>query len=122
MKIVKDKIFEFANILSQYSGGVLRLVEHEENKSEKHTPEAASFLKLNGRRLGRDLEVYAFMGKCAGEEQLLVSLLEELLLQVKDSALSYEKGSEYLKAWGHKVFDEDILSTWDELFVKEADK
>lgn len=60
----------------------LRLVKNEEDDSDKQQLEAATFLKLNGKRLGRDLELYGFMIRI-GAAETAAQLLEEIVLPIK---------------------------------------
>ena len=62
-----NKLKAFAEKLVEYSGGKLRLVAGEQDDSDDRDGEAATFLKLNDKRLGRDLEMYRFMSEVAGE-------------------------------------------------------
>ncbi|PJA90233.1 MAG: hypothetical protein CO137_00770 [Candidatus Magasanikbacteria bacterium CG_4_9_14_3_um_filter_32_9] len=118
----RAKLFEIAEIAVHHSGGRLSLVFNEEDKSEKFVGDARHFLKLDGTRLGRDIELYGFMGdSIAGWEQTFVMFLEEVLSPLK-SVLpeSYDKAVEALRTLGESVVysnhPENILQQWRELF------
>ena len=54
------------------SGGRLRIALHEEDQSEDFQPEAQRFLKFDDKRLGRDIELYGFLGdQLMGWQELL---------------------------------------------------
>jgi len=112
----KEKIFNFAECLVFHSSGELELVKHEEDDSKDKNVEAATFLKWNGHRLGRDLELYAFMEELGGTPNLLCNLLGELLIPIKKLALSYKEGGVLLQEWGSEVFEGKRLTEWVELF------
>jgi len=44
------------------SDGRLRIAFNEEDQTEEFREEAQRFIKLDGKRLGRDIELYGFMG------------------------------------------------------------
>lgn len=113
---IKEKIFDFAECLIDGSGGEIYMVFNEKAESNKTDKEAAHFLKLDGKRLGRDLELYNFMVKIMGLEGVLVRLLEEILIPIKKLELSYSKGSSYLKDWGCEVFKPELKEEWTNLF------
>lgn len=107
----RAELLKIAEITVQHSGGRLRLVFNEENESEKFVGDAAHFLKLDGKRLGRDIELYGFMGDdIVGWQQTLVMFLEEILLPLKGALPeSYAKASEALRTLGKSVYPENIL-------------
>ena len=113
---VKDKIFNFAECLAEHSGGAIRVVTNEKDDTTEKDMEAASFLKLNDKRLGRDLQLYDFLKEVTGEQHMLVMMLEELLLPVKGIPTAYAAGSDILKEWGLDIFDKDMAMGWEELF------
>ncbi|MFH1233679.1 MAG: hypothetical protein V1649_03460 [Patescibacteria group bacterium] len=114
----RAKLFEIAKTAVQYSGDHLRLAFNEEDGSEKFVSDAAHFLKLDGKRLGRDIELYGFMGdSIAGWQQTLAMFLEEILLPLKSMLPeSYAKAGEALRTLGELVYPDDIIQQWRELF------
>lgn len=103
-----SSLMEFATAVAQASNGRITLVRHEENESPSHQPEAAEFLKIDGKRLGRDLKLYDFMAKIQGWENTLVDVILEVLMPLQDFGLdaSYEAGAQVLKEKGRSVFSE----------------
>lgn len=116
-----DKTEEFLKIVElavQHSGGRLRVAHNERNTNRKKDKEAARFIKLDERRLGRDIDIYIFMGnKAMGWEQTLPTFLMEVILPLKKTLPeSYTKSSEALREFGTTVYSGDILQLWQELF------
>lgn len=114
----RAELLKIAEIAVQHSGGRLRLAFNEEDDSEEFVGGAARFLKLDGKRIGRDIELYGFMGDdIAGWQQTLAMFLEEILLPLK-SVLpeSYAKAGEALRTLGESVYPENILQQWRDLF------
>lgn len=114
----RAELLKITEIAVQHSSGRLRLAFNEEDESEEFVGGAARFLKLDGKRLGRDIELYGFMGDdIAGWQQTFAMFLEEILLPLK-SVLpeSYAKAGEALHTLGESVYPENILQQWRDLF------
>lgn len=58
-------LHKFTMQIVDFSGGNARIAHNEANDSSEAEPEAAHFLKVNGKRVGRDLELYNFMAVIA---------------------------------------------------------
>ena len=114
----RAEVLKIAEIAVQHSGGRLRLVFNEEDESEEFVGGAARFLKLDGKRLGRDIELYGFMGDdIVGWQQTLAMFLEEIIFPLKSElAESYAKAGEALRTLGESVYPENILQQWRDLF------
>ena len=112
------ELLKIAELAVQHSGGRLRLAFNEEDESEDFVGGAARFLKLDGKRLGRDIELYGFMGDdIAGWQQTLAMFLEEILLPLKSELTkSYAEAGEALRTLGESVYPENILQQWRDLF------
>lgn len=106
-----------ADAIVLHSEGRIRLAFNEKDRTSECDPEAAHFLKLNEVRLGRDLEVYKFMGRMMGWEFPILHFLEEVVLPLKSNAHeSYTKASEALRELGEKLFPEERLADWRAIF------
>jgi len=106
-----DRIFLLCKSMAE-ADSRLRIVKNEEDKSTETQKEAATFLKLDDKRLGRDLELYNFMATLEGERPLTARLLEEIVLPLKRiSRLAFRHGIKQLQAFnmGEKQ------NEWDEL-------
>ena len=92
---------------------MLRLAQHEGDDNSEPCLEAGRFLKLDGKRLGRDLELYGFMSQVMGWQQLLPMFLLEVIMPLKQIApMAYSKGCEGLREMGEKVYSPELQSEW----------
>lgn len=90
----------------------LSVVKGEKDDSPTTHYGAATFVKLNGRRLGRDLEMYSFMGESIGPQETVAMILEEVVLPLKViSHRSFKVGIAQLRLL--KVFG-DKDAAWQE--------
>lgn len=107
-----------AEAAAEASEGRLRLVHHEQDDSEDIAYGAARFLKFDGRRLGRDIELYEFMGEGpAGWESTLPMVLEEVVFLLQNELpISYGKASQELKTIGEEVYKGEVLDAWERFF------
>lgn len=114
----RAKLLKIAKIAVKFSGGRLRLAYNEEDESKKFVGNAARFLKLDGKRFGRDIELYGFMGDdIAGWQQVLVMFLKEVILPLRQVLpKSYTKASEALRLFGKSIYPEDLYKQWCQLF------
>lgn len=112
----RDKVFAFAECLVAQSTDQLRIAHNEKDATTENDIEAAHFLKLDGKRIGRDLELYGFMAKIMGEGPMLTHLMSEILYGVKHLEAAYQTGSECLREWGIDIFEADKHKDWIALF------
>jgi len=114
----RKKLMEIANLIVQHSEGRAVLAFQEDDESTKKISDAAHFIKVDGKRICRDIELYGFMGDVTGWQQTLAMFLEEVLLPIKSFGLtkSYKAAGEQLKQLGHSVFPAELLEQWDGLF------
>jgi len=92
----------------------LRVVQQEQPESAEPDPDAETFLKLDGKRWGRDLELYASVLDILGPRGLAATLLEEIILPLRGSSpQAFAKAIEMMrdydvgedpKAW-HEMLD-----------------
>ena len=116
---LRQEVMTLGELISDNSGGRARLAVQEEDETESKADDAAHFIKVDGKRVGRDLELYGFMGdKAIGWESTLADILLEVLIPIKGMGLteSYEAASKVLKEMGHQVYSPDKLEQWDALF------
>ncbi|MEI6154763.1 MAG: hypothetical protein WCQ90_11820, partial [Deltaproteobacteria bacterium] len=97
-----------------YNEPRLKVVQQEQPDSSEPDPDAETFLKYDGIRWGRDLELYASFVKVIGPRGLVATLLEEIVLPLKElSPLAFVKGIELMSDYDiggdpkvcHDVFD-----------------
>lgn len=116
---LRQELIDLANALVAISPEVLRVAHNEDDKTTSVVKDVAHFLKLNEQRLGRDLELYSFMGdKLEGWEGTLVRFLEEVVLPLKSVApVAYKVACEKLKEMGKKVYPADLQAQWEEILA-----
>lgn len=114
----RQRLMDIANLIVQHSEGRAVLAFQEDDETTQKIEDAAHFIKVDGKRICRDIELYGFMGDVAGWQQTLAMFLEEVLLHVKSFGLteSYKVAGEQLKQLGHDVFPAELLEQWDGLF------
>ena len=96
----------------------IRLAYNEEDDSTEVNEEAAHFLKYNEKRVGRDIELYAFMGEIEGDIVMLCDFLGEVImpLNLQDSPAAMA-----IQNWGCELMDEENWGDWLDLFKKEEE-
>jgi hypothetical protein len=102
------------------SGGGVRLVHNEEDDTAEPQPEAAHFLKAEDKRLGRDIELYGFMGEVAGRPAALSYFLEEIAMPLK-GVLEPEAHTVVMtdiEQLGDEVCPEDLRASWHAIFTE----
>lgn len=114
-----DTVNELATVLVEKAPQYLRIAFNEEDRTKDSQPEAAHFLKFNldgdERRMGRDLELYAFMMKTGGGGFMMSLLLEELVFPLQGySAPAYTAGLAWM--FDHaSIVEPDMQEAWKNL-------
>lgn len=86
-----EKLLDICRTLAEHSDGRVALVCAEEDERQDAAMDAAHFLKLDGKRLGRDIELLGFMADVAGVEVALADFAHCVcLLKAKGLSKSYE--------------------------------
>ena len=96
----------------------VRLAHNEDDRTTAKQPEAAHFLKVDGKRVGRDIEMYGFMSQptLMGDGGALVQFVEEIVLPMKALVPeTYATAAESMKLLGREIFP-DKADEWDALF------
>lgn len=83
-KDLLHKLNNIATILVLTEPHKLRIAKNEQDETTAPCKDAATFLKFDEKRLGRDLELYAFMSKLESVDFVVVQFLEEVVLPLKD--------------------------------------
>jgi len=109
----REKLLAIAKEVATYPD--IELVCHEEDDSTAENKEAAHFLKYKGKRIGRDIEVYAFMGKISSEIEMLCDFLSEIVFSLN---LHDSKAAESIFRWGLMILPQDKWDDWGDLFVE----
>jgi len=113
---IKDKLFDFAQCVIDSSNGAIRMAINEDDDTNKTNKEASNFLKNKGKRLGRDIEIYAFMDKVMGTPMMLTNLLVEIFIPIQKEEWSRQI-ADYLKIWGVEVNEGENKREWIKLFA-----
>jgi hypothetical protein len=114
----RKELLRIAEVAVQHSGERLRLAHNEDDASENFVADAAHFIKFDGKRVGRDVELYGMMGELVeGWQSTLVRFLEEVLMPLKrELPESYAKAGEALRILGESVYPAEILQDWRGIF------
>lgn len=76
----------------------LKLVRSEEWDSPQPDPDAEAFLKLDGKRWGRDIELYVSVIELIGSRGVAATLLEEIIIPLKETSPgAYTKAIEIMR-------------------------
>lgn len=113
---MRDDLMQIAKNIAESSGGRIRLAFQEDDDSNSHVPDAAHFLKLDEKRIGRDLELYGFMSEIQGEQTTLAMFVEEVILPVKAVSESYKVAVDAMKTLGRRVYPAEMIDEWDAIF------
>lgn len=116
----REALVGLAAAMAAASPGALRLARNEADESEAREPEAATFLKLDGRRHGRDLEIYDLMATIHGNWQpVLPDLAIEIVLPLRsDAPEAYAIGVEGMLAMGRATYDPERQDAWADIFAE----
>lgn len=105
-KEFKVGLIQIARNIAEAAPDHLQLIERD----------GAHCLLLNGEPLGRDLELYGFMGRVMGQERALTYVLEEVAYMTKHIPAAYKAATDGLKAIGAKIYTEERQREWEGLF------
>ncbi len=99
--------------------GRVRLAHNEEDSTSDAQPEAAHFLKVDGERLGRDIEVYAFMGRVDRDITAVADFLGGVALPLDDvlDPKAHAAIMADVEQLGADVCPEELLEGWRGLFA-----
>ena len=113
----RERLLSIAAAIVEQNTG-MRLVYNEEDDSTDVNKEAAHFLKCNGKRVGRDIELYALVGEIEGDIAMLCDFIIEVLfpLNLQGSAVA-----KTIQDWGCELLDKEDWDDWQNFFVKEEE-
>jgi hypothetical protein len=101
---MKGDLMQLAQHVCEASGGRVRLAFNEDDATDEKVADAAHFLKLDGRRIGRDVELYALMASVGGKQVMLADFLEGVVLPLQVVPESYRVALEAMRRLGRSVF------------------
>lgn len=93
-----------------------RIAFNEADATNDLEIDAQHFLKMEGKRLGRDIKLYDFMAQVMGLGGALVHFLQEVVLPLGSESAAFIGAADKLKEWGQVVFEGETLNKWQELF------
>jgi hypothetical protein len=114
-KISSDDFMAIAKVMAEKSNGKIRIAHNEKDDSTDKEPEAAHFIKLNEKRISRDIELYRLMISVS-EHQALADFIDPILAIKIDCPESFQEAASMLQELGKKVFTDTLLIDWNSLF------
>ena len=94
----------------------IELVYQEADDSTKENIDAAHFLKYKGKRIGRDIELYAFLSEISTDLEMWCDFLAEVIFPLN---LHNSKAAKSIMAIGFKLLDEEHWNEWRDLFIPD---
>ncbi len=116
-KDTRKRLLDIAAAIAMLSTDI-RLAYHEMDNSTDTNEDASHFLKHKEKRVGRDIELYAFMTKVKSEITMLCDFIEEVLFPL-DQQNSI--AAQAVMDWGCELIDAESWDDWRELFVGEEE-
>ena len=111
-------LLKIMTLLTANSAQHLRMAYREEDANFLPNPDACHFLKLDGNRLGHDIEAYSVAGQLLGWENVLPIIYREVMAPLKNVLLaSYRPASVELYAFGERLYPPSLIETWRALFA-----
>jgi tetrahydromethanopterin S-methyltransferase subunit G len=114
----RKRLLEIAEAIAATNANI-RLAYNEKDNSKGVNLEAAHFLKRSGKRVGRDIELYAFMGEISSVIEMLCDFLNEVLCPLK---LQNSPPGQAVLDWGYEELSIDQWDEWEALFRIEPKK
>ena len=113
-KTTRKRLLDIAAVIAMQNTDI-RLAYNEKDDSTDTNKDAAHFLKYKEKRVGRDIELYAFMAKMSSDISALVDFLDEVIipLNLHDSIAAYA-----IEVWGIELLPEEHWEEWKDLFKK----
>lgn len=93
----------------------LTFVFAEADDNNEEEKEADWFLKVDGKRCGRDLKLYSLMCSVGEVENGLVNFLQEVGLRVNLQTVAGSICLDLVHKWGQELFKSEMLDKWNEL-------
>ncbi len=112
----RERLMNIANALVDVNDDI-RLAYNEEDDSTDVNKEAAHFLKYKEKRIGRDIELYAFIGEIDSVIGMLTDFLGEVLLPLKQQD---SIPAQAVMDWGFEELEAERWEEWKGLFRKEG--
>lgn len=113
----REDFMKVLEIIVEHSGGKIRIAHNEADESDEKELQAQHFLKVDGKRFGRDMETYDFMASI-NPAQALPDFAEIVLSIKKDFPESYQHAVVLMKELGQRVYEgrPDLIVSWNGIF------
>ncbi len=108
-------ILDVCDKLQQICPERFRVVEKEQDETNESCEDAHLFLKLDGKRHGRDFKLYGFMSKLEGVGAALADFAEVLTVVKCKTPEVFESVLEIVISWD-QFFDVDMREGWRKLW------
>ena len=117
-KKYRDQLMDIAKKIAFYSSGRARLAFNEKNESKATFWANAHFIKVDGKRVGQDIELFGCEAGKVNWELIFLKFFEDILLPIRKSGLedSYNIAAGSLKKLGREALKPADIPEWDELF------
>jgi hypothetical protein len=115
-EITLEDFMKILETIVSNSNGQARIAFNEEDDSTKETKESKHFLKVNEKRLSRNLEFYVRMAKIS-PERAFVDFSQILFAIKKDYVESFNQASILLKELVGRFYKAEMLDEWNKWFV-----
>ena len=115
-KDVRKRLLNIATAIAVHTD--IRLAYHEMDNSTDTNKDASHFLKYEEKRVGRDIELYAFIGKVEGTIAMLCDFIAEVLFPLNQQN---SIAAQAVMDWGCELTDKENWDDWRELFVKQEE-
>jgi hypothetical protein len=113
----RQNLLKIASEIADASDGQFRLAKGEADLLRTPQKHAATFLKHDEKRFGRDIELYGLISSMRGEHGALVQFAEEIVLPLKKLAPeAYTVAAEGMKTMGRDIFPAKMIDDWNAIF------
>ena len=116
-KTTRKRLLDIAAAIAMQNTDI-RLAYSEEDDSAVINEDALHFLKHKEKRVGRDIEMYTFMGKIEGEIAMLCDFIAEVLFPLNQQN---SLAAQAVRDWGCELIDAESWDDWYACFVKEEE-
>jgi hypothetical protein len=116
-KEYRDRLMDIAKKIAFYSKGRARLAYGEKNESKETFWANAHFIKVDGKRVGQDIELFGCEAGKVNWQLVFLKFFVDILLPIKESGLedSYNIAAGSLKKLGREALKPVDFQELDEL-------
>lgn len=109
------RVMEIAHTIAQHSNGRIVMVFGEHDSLECDSTENAHFLKLDGARIGRDIQEYGILADEYGWQQTLTLFLDEIVVPLEKLGFikNCKTAVQDLNVLAHEIYPVEQHYNWD---------